>query len=234
MVLDVEAYKGMEIQANRTSLHRGFSLVELIAVIAIILVLAGVAAPNFIRALYNARLRGAGNDIASMVQLCRIRAVQDSRYYGVYLHAGSGTSPQEVFVDIYPQNVNGASGSGGLTIDPKDPVAVIPAEVTQQSPTSAPNTTGLAQLLLPTNPNSLVPTDGSSIATPITFGPEGLPCKPLAVTGGTVCNSRGGAGAVAYWVFLQDTRTQAWEAVTTTPAGRIQRWTYSSGTWSKL
>jgi hypothetical protein len=155
--------------------------------------------------------------------------VQDDRYYSVYLITANGATQQ--FVDIYPQNVNGASGSGGATLASGDPLVTISSEVTRQPQASAPNVTNLAQQLLPVNPNNLQPQDASAAGTPFTFGPQGLPCIPVALSGGTVCNSRG--GQVAYWTFLQNNISQDWQAVTVTPAGRIQQWYYNSGsgTW---
>lgn len=232
----------MKARTHSSGRERGFSLSELVVVIGITLVLAAVSAPSFMNAIHNSRLQGAASEFSGIVQMGRMRAVQDSRFYSVYVHASANNAPQEAFVDIYPQGTNQASGTGGLQINTGDPLAEIPTEVVEQPQSAAPNTAGLAKLLLPTNPNNLVPTDGSSTSTPITFGPEGLPCVPYQMPGGgTVCTTRGTAaaapgsnGAVAYWVFFQDSSTQGWEAVTVTPAGRTEKWIYSGGTWAKL
>ena len=226
----------------RSNTRQGFTVTELLVVIAIMLTLAAVVGPSLVNTIAMSRLRGAASEFSSLVQSCRIRAVQDSRFYSVYVHAANGNTPQEAFVDIYPQNVNQASGTGGATINAGDPLAQIASEVVEKPVASAPDTAKLSVLLLPTNPNNLVPTDGSAAGSPITFGPEGLPCIPQVIAGaggGTVCNNRGGgpgtgAPAVAYWVFFQDSKTQAWQAVTVTPAGRVEKWMYDTGTWSKL
>jgi prepilin-type N-terminal cleavage/methylation domain-containing protein len=215
----------------------GFSLIELLVVVAIFVVVAALAVPNLIRAGHAARLRGAGSDFASLLQQARIRAIQDDRFYSVYCTRDVGcqqtdNSPAVEFVDIYPQNINGASGSGGTTVDPNDPSTSLAPEIMEQPQSQAPNTPNLLQQVLGGNPSNLTPVDGSSPATPVTFGPQGLPCIPVALTGGTVCNSRG--GPVAYWVFFQNNVTQDWEAVTITPAGRLQKWAYSAGAWQRL
>lgn len=210
----------------------GFSMVELMVVASIVLLIVSLSVPTLIQAVHTARLKGAGSDISGLLQVARIRAVRDDRYYSVYLITNNNNGLQQMFVDIYPQNVNGASGSGGTALNFPDPSISIASEVTRQAQGAAPNTANLAQQLLPTNPNNLVPTDASSALTPFTFGPEGLPCTPTVIAGGTVCNSRG--GAVAYWTFLQNTVTGAWEALTVTPAGRIQQWYYSNGVWNKI
>lgn len=221
----------MSLAATRAS-SAGFSMVELIVVASIILLLVSLGVPNLIQAVHTARLKGAGSDLSGLLQVARIRAVRDDRYYSVYLITNNNNGLQQMFVDIYPQNVNGASGSGGTALNFPDPSISIPAEVSRQPAASAPNVANLAQQLLPTNPNNLVPSDASAATTPFTFGPEGLPCKPTVIAGGTVCNSRG--GAVAYWTFLQNNVTQAWEALTITPAGRIQQWYYSNGAWKAI
>jgi prepilin-type N-terminal cleavage/methylation domain-containing protein len=210
--------------------RRGFSMIELLVVVSIVLLVVSLSVPALIQGVHTARLKGAGSDLSGLLQVARIRAVRDDRYYSVYLLNNNGL--QQMFVDIYPQNVNGASGSGGTALNFPDPSISLTTEITRQPQSAAPNIANLAQQLLPTNPNNLVPADASVALTPFTFGPEGLPCKPVVVPGGTVCNSHG--GAVAYWTFLQNNITQAWEALTVTPAGRIQQWYYSNGIWNAI
>lgn len=205
-------------------------MIELLVVASIVLLVISLGVPSLIQVVHTARLKGAGSDLSGLLQVARIRAVRDDRYYSVYLLNNNGL--QQMFVDIYPQNVNGASGSGGTALNSPDPSISLAGEITRQPQSAAPNIANLAQQLLPTNPNNLAPTDASAALTPFTFGPEGLPCKPVVVPGGTVCNSNG--GAVAYWTFLQNNITQAWAALTVTPAGRIQQWYYSNGVWNAI
>jgi hypothetical protein len=108
-------------------------------------------------------------------------------------------------------------------------VVALPSEVSQQPVASAPNTNNLKSQLLPAT-TPVTPTDTS--ATPATFGPRGLPCTPLALTGGSVCDSSG--GPTAFWTFLKNTISGDWQAVTITPAGRIQKWYYNGSVWAKL
>jgi prepilin-type N-terminal cleavage/methylation domain-containing protein len=198
----------------------GFSMVELVIVIAIVLIVAGIAVPNVLSLVHAARLRGAGSDLSSLLQTARIHSVQDDRFYSSYIIAGP---PQQAYVDV--------TGNGGTGWVPGDALIAIPSEVTPVAAAGAPNTTNLKGQFLPAG-SGLAVKDGSTTGTPVIFSPRGLPCSTLAATGGTVCDSAG--GATAFWIFFQDTATTNWEAVTVSPAGRVQKWLYNGTAWSKL
>jgi prepilin-type N-terminal cleavage/methylation domain-containing protein len=216
------------IPKYRRSKERGFTLVEIVVALAVTLIVTAMAVPNFVSIIRSSRLKGAVSDYAGLLQSARIWAVDDDRYYSVYVLAGA---TPEAFVDIYPQQASGASGNGGTQTDPKDPLVGINAEVVQKPVGSAPNTANLQAQFLPANA-TVVLGDGSTAATTVTFGPRGLPCSASALT----CKTRIAAGDIAYWTFFQDTVSQNWGAVTVTPAGRVQRWLFTggaTGTWAK-
>ncbi len=199
-------------------------------VVIIIIIVASVAVPMITSAVRTAHLRGAASDLASIYEQARILAIRDNRYYSTYILAASGSQPQQAYVDILPKSLTGASGNGGASVANGDPVVALPADVTQQAASSAPNTSDLQNQLLPST-TSVTPVDTS--VTAAIFGPRGLPCTPVTVTGTIkVCNSSG--GPTAYWTFLQSSTTGAWQAVTITPAGRIRKWFYNGSAWSKL
>jgi prepilin-type N-terminal cleavage/methylation domain-containing protein len=200
----------------------GLTLLELLVALTVILIIASIAIPNLNTAMHSSRLKGATSDFASLIQVARIRAVDDDHYYSLYVLAANGNRPQEGFVDIYPQAATGASGSNGTVINQQDPSIQVSREVTPRPQGAAPSTAALKALILPAN-SPVVPLDGSAAGTPITFGPRGLPCLPV----GGVCDSLG--GPQAYWFFFQNSVSQNWGAVTVTPAGRIQRWLYTGG-----
>lgn len=220
------------MRRKNSSRQAGFTLVELLTVVVVMLIVSAVAVPNMITAIRTARLRSAASDFSSLVQVARIRAVQDDRFYSVRILAGP---PQEAYVDVYPQSATGASGNGGTSVANGDPLNPIATEVTPQAKASAPNTANLYSQFLPTG-STLVVNDASTSAAPVTFGPRGLPCSSVTATGGTVCDSSG--GATAYWIFFQDSFTSAWEAITVSPAGRIRKWIFngstSTGGWTPL
>jgi Tfp pilus assembly protein FimT len=207
----------------------GFSIVELCFVTVITLIIVGAAVPKVMTSLRMAKFYGAMSDFSGLLQTARIYAIRDNRFYSIYLLASSGTTPQESYVDMLPKGTTGASGNGGTSVLTGDPLVTIPSEVTKQAAANAPNTSNLETQLLPSN-TPVTPTD--STLTPITFGPRGLPCVIVNITGGSVCNSLG--GPAAYWIFFQDNLTSNWGAVTVTPAGRIQKWYYTGSAWQKL
>jgi prepilin-type N-terminal cleavage/methylation domain-containing protein len=198
---------------DRVSKERGFTLIELVVVVAVMLVVAGMAVPNFMSAVHSAHLKGAVSDFAGLLQAERIRAVDDDLFYSAYVLAGN---PEEGFVDI--------AGKGATTIDPKDPVIQVNSEISQQPVGAAPKTASLRALFLPANATVQLG-DGSVANSAITFGSRGLPCSAPA----GVCKTRLPGGDVAYWIFFQNNVTQNWGAVTVTPAGRIRRWIFTGG-----
>jgi type IV fimbrial biogenesis protein FimT len=58
----------------------GFSLLELMIVLAMIAILAGVGIPGFISYRNNAKIQGAGVNIQSDLQLGKIRAIKENAF----------------------------------------------------------------------------------------------------------------------------------------------------------
>jgi Tfp pilus assembly protein FimT len=204
----------------------GVSVIELLIATVIILVLASFAIPGMISSVRMAHLRGAASDMTGLYEQARIYAIRDNNYYSTYILAASGSRPELAYVDL-PKGSTAKNGGTGAAA--WDPVVTLTSEVVQQPVASAPNTANLKSQLLPST-TPVTPIDTS--VTAATFGPRGLPCTPLALTGGTVCDSSG--GPTAFWTFLKDTQSGSWQAVTITPAGRIGKWFYTGSVWNKL
>jgi len=208
----------------------GFSLIELLVVIIIVLIVAASAIPTVLTSVRMAHLRGASSDYAGLLEQARILSIRDNRYYSTYILSPVGSAPVGfAYVDMLPKILTGASGNGGSSVASGDPVITMESDIVLEPVASAPNTSNLESQLLPAT-TPVTPTDASVTAP--TFGPRGLPCTPVSMTGGSVCDSSG--GPTAFWTFLKNVNANSWQAVTITPAGRIQKWYYTGSGWNKL
>src|SRR5467141_5070956 len=57
---------------------RGFSLVELLVVLFVVMVIAAIAIPNILLAVSNIRLRASAGDLAGLMQQARIMAAKNN------------------------------------------------------------------------------------------------------------------------------------------------------------
>ena len=125
----------------------GFSLVELFVVVLIALVLASFAISSLVSSIRAAHLRGAASDLSGLYEQARMYAIRDNRYYATHILSGSGTAPEQAYVDMFPKGVTGASGNGGASVAAGDPLIAITSEVVQQPVVNAPNVANLQSQL---------------------------------------------------------------------------------------
>ena len=71
------------------STEAGFSLIELMIVVAIFVLVAAIGIPIFTSTLNRLKLRGAAQQLSELYQEARMRAVQDDTYYEVLLSPDS-------------------------------------------------------------------------------------------------------------------------------------------------
>ena len=202
---------------QRRASHRpdgGFSAVEMITVVAIILIVAAIAMVGVQRAVRTVRLYGSGTDYSNLLQNARMRAVKDDKYYTV--RTDTTVTPPIAYVDI--------NGSG--TYDLGEPQTPFRPNTTPAGFGAGPAVGSLKTQFLPPTPSAQ-----ASVAAgggPPTFGPRGLPCTPVA-------NTCPYLTPTSFITFIQDTNG-GWAAVTVTPAGRVRQWRYdtSGNSWSPL
>lgn len=70
--------------------NHGFTLLELMIVLAIIGVMSTVASYSWLRYVHNADLKAAARDIASDFQNCKAKSISESRDYQISFTAGTG------------------------------------------------------------------------------------------------------------------------------------------------
>ena len=201
----------------------GFSLIELMIVVAIMMVISAMAMPTIMNSIDDIRMRGAMRDVIGLMQTARQRAIKDNAYYQLAM------ANQVAYVDL---NNDGAFESGGVGANPQpEPAVEIPRSVVlgnAGAPAWAPSTT-------------LGPNFNPTLNVPPAFNNRGLPC----IVGGGNCVTRTGGmvpglpGAnVAFQFYFSQTRVfgpQGWAAITVTPAGRMKAWYYEprTGRWNE-
>ncbi len=214
----------------------GFSMLELLIVIAIMLIVAAIGVPKMMTVIDQQKLQTSAQTYASFIQLARERAIQDDQFYQIENTTIGGNKPI-VYLDM----------NGNGTLDASEPSVQLPSPVII-SDTGVPlggfgNTTLLNAKPLTsstTNPPPMTALDGTQRAG-LAFNGRGLPCQRYAATDPcTVSPSNPGAGGgnvvVAWVTFLQYQMAGGgleYAAISVTPAGRVKTWLYDpiSGQW---
>jgi prepilin-type N-terminal cleavage/methylation domain-containing protein len=196
---------------NAKQADQGFSLIELMIVVLVVMVLAAITAPGLFNMISDVNLRYSASNFAGLLQSARIQAVRRNTFYGI-------------------QPVALASGDAGYYVDiPKsgayvngDPLMPLGTQLTVSTGigSGAPNEAAfIAGLNFAVNPG----------ASPPTFNARGLPC---VVVGNTTCPQTPGQGFVVFLSRATLAGNIRWGAVALNPSGRVQVWTCdSAGNW---
>jgi prepilin-type N-terminal cleavage/methylation domain-containing protein len=189
----------------------GFSLLEIIVVVAIMLFLAGVAFPIFTKISYNMRLKSAATNISALMQHARILAARQNAIYTIVIPTAGG----QACIDL---NLNGACNSG-------EPVITFNSNITPAS--GAPNGSGgqPSAYVLVGDTGGGSPYDN---ATTLGYSARGLPCAYVSSTCSTPA-----ASYFAY--YLQDSRpdgSTGWAVIIVTRTGRTKSLTWNGASWN--
>jgi prepilin-type N-terminal cleavage/methylation domain-containing protein len=190
--------------------NRGFSLIELVLVVAVILILAAVSVPRLLSTVSDISLRYSASDFSGLLQSARIQAVRKNTFYTVQ----QGTLPSGALAYYLDLPKNGTYTNG-------DPMLPISASLTVHPGigSGAPNEgTFISGLNFTVNPGGDAPS----------FNARGLPCVAVL----NACPQTPGQGTV---VFLSKATVMGgvpWAAVVINPSGHVQLWTSDiNGTW---
>ncbi|MCI0747882.1 MAG: GspH/FimT family pseudopilin [Verrucomicrobia subdivision 3 bacterium] len=196
----------------------GFSLIELMVVVIVVLVITAIALPNFMRGLREYRLNNAGTEVANLIQQTRYTAVRLNRDITVRATC-PGVVPVRAWVDL---NNNGAFDPGGVDLDgdgvneAQESTVVLSNDIVFGPPGApGPGTMGAA------------------------YAAANLPACGGAANAGIRFNSRGildfvaGAAPVFFVpVGYSTAGLSGFRAVTVTPMGKTKLWKGGSGGWT--
>jgi Tfp pilus assembly protein FimT len=224
-------------------------MLELVIVVAIILIIAGITAPRLVTIVEQERMQNATRAYASFLQQCRYRSEQDAQWYEV-LFDTSNPSTTIAYLDI---NGDGQRQSTEPDVQIPAPIALIDPN-NASIPTFAPNLIGVSTLLnVDTTPATwncqhASNCSGSTQVAGLQFNERGLPCQrtssTAACTNTTLVNGSGSPPTllpapvawINYFSYPTSARGTNYSAVTITPAGRIKVWSYQGasgggGSW---
>jgi prepilin-type N-terminal cleavage/methylation domain-containing protein len=193
-------------QKNR----RGFTLLELLIVIAVIAVLGALTVPRMMTAVNDISLRYVASDLSGLLQSARMQSVKQNTFYST--QAGTDASGAPIY---YIGKPTAAYAAGNILLP------INPNVTVRQGPGSgAPNEAAfIAGLLFTVDANN---GDAPS------FNARGLPCVGAANS----CTAVLGQGFVLFVSKPGILGNIPWAAVVVNPSGHIQIWTCdAAGTW---
>jgi len=213
----MEVHETVKLMANSKApldSQSGFTLSELIIVVAIVLVVGGLSIPNLTRAIDTSRIKGAAQSLAAAYQDARIRATQKDTSYQVLI--SPGTSPAQICIDL----------DGDGTCSAGDPVTTFAGQI-KVSNLGVPVPLGPAQLNYLTTDTEHSNASGKGL----TWNAMGLPCQRTSPT--APCTAM---GWVQHLQLLRANGGVMYAAVTVSPTGRVKVWTFipsgnGNGTW---
>jgi prepilin-type N-terminal cleavage/methylation domain-containing protein len=200
---------------RRPAVSAGFSLIELMVVMAIILVISAFAIPTLSTTMDGIRLRGTTGSATNLAQRCRMQAAKRNVYQR--MHFATVGNRVVLFV------TDGTDAAAApLPTDNKLWAQLwFPSEF---SIPGAPTGAGAPPLLTSTQMWGTATNPNVNIDP--YFNARGLPCLPNAVTG--VCGPT--IGFVYYYRYRSGGRTR-WAANSISPAGRIESWIWNGTSW---
>ena len=220
---------------KRPKRRSGFSLLELLIVLVVMMVVTVAAFPTINKNLQIIRLRNSAEDFATLLQRDRIQAVKDNRFYTAYFTNGGTQS----CIDL---NWNQACNTGEPSIALSSNVSFVTdgsgpsmdmiacgsagnvtctagftgLNFTQQVPTVLPsyNARGLPCVGNPSNP----PPNWSANATCKEFDSSVNPPRPVGFL---------------YEFRYTGANGNTYAAVAVTPAGLVSVWMYNGSSWQQ-
>jgi len=197
-----------KLMRSRKQRRGGFSLIELLVVLAIIMIISAMAVPNIANSLRVTRMKSTGTAIAAPFEQARMEAIRRNAANGLQVRNYVGADGRTRFYLDF---------NGNWSYDAGEVMVILPQGYSVPAAPPA----GL-NLKYPGNVAPLVlglETEGAAPATVLGFNARGLPCR------GTPCNAMtsttAGTNFATYYTDGQRTG-----AVAIYQTGRIKVYTY--------
>ena len=189
-------------------MSKGFSMFELTFIVAVLLVVGLIAAPNMVTVISLARLRAGVTSMSGLLQNCRMSAVKLNKTLTTRFET-EGVATLVAYVKEAPDTSDRESTD--LQAEWEAPVVIMgtPAGIGAPSVISS-GTLGF-----------------TPAATEPSFNTRGLPCVWDSSTG--ACPNSG------FLFYFKDTSrqgSQGWAALSISPAGRIKKWFWDGSAWA--
>ena len=198
--------------------RRGFSLLELMIVVAITMTVMAITVPKFLTAYYTLRLKAACSDLSGLMQKGRIQAARENAVFQI---AYTTASPQTAFVDMNNDQAwnNPKPTVNGVT--QSEPGIFFAPTITMSA--GAPSGAGAPPAYVLVGDTSTTNYDN---ATTLGWSARGLPCAYSA----GVCATPP-AGYFVYYVKDARPTGTGWGGVVVTRSGRTKVIIWNGTEW---
>lgn len=202
----------------------GFSMVEMLIVVAIALAIAALAVPSIMATIGNYRVTTSAGAMAALIQETRMRAVRDNKCYS--MESTTMGSNGAYYVDLAQTGSYTAQPSPTQReelVELSGTVKIVPAANMPAQLTAA----------LIGGPSANFTLDSTD---PVSFNARGLPClmDPPGCSVATSCQMlpSGNQIGFVYYLSAQPPFGPAlYKGISVTPAGRVRVWTLSGSNW---
>jgi len=212
-------------QRDRTG---GFSLIELMIVVFVVMVVAAVAVPNVLLAVANLRLRSSAGDLAGLMQQARIMAAKNNPTTPIAVYPiqyGTQNGRQIAYIQLTNTTAwNSSVTVNGVTLS--EPLIEFSGTVVPAA--GAPSGSGGQPTPYILAGDTVIGGGFFDNTRTMAFTPRGFPCDYSIPP---TCSTP----AAKYFVYyLTDTRVggAGWAAVVVTKAGRTKVVSWNGSAWN--
>jgi prepilin-type N-terminal cleavage/methylation domain-containing protein len=223
----------MRIESKKNCVRRdrmrGFSLIELLIVVFVVMVVAAIAVPNILMAVSNIRLRASAGDLSGLMQQARILSAKNNTTYSILYATQNGA--QIAFVDLNGDGVwenNVTLTIGGVSVTMSEPMIQFSGSTVAASGT--PSGTGQPTAFVLVGDSGTGSYDNTNT---LGFTSRGLPCNYDTTTTPATCTT---PPAKYFVYYLTNKRVGSggtgWAAVVVAKGGRTKIVIWNGGAWS--